>query len=358
MIDPAEAAVVEVEVEVDAEAEPETVERSVDATLEQAHGIANAISDRCRAEVRGRDDVIELVVIALLAGGHVLLEDYPGSGKTTLAKALGNSLIKTSSDAAIRTFRRIQFTPDLMPSDVTGVTFFDAKNHNFVFRPGPVFANIVLADEINRASPKVQAALLEAMAEKQVTVDDETHPLEDLFCVIATQNPLDTGGTYPLPSPQLDRFLFKIRMQHLSPEHELEVLSQLGHVDTSSMARVPVQELIDVRSAVLAEVRVDRLIHELLVQIAGALRVDKRVAQGISTRALVLAISALQMRAMMHDRNYVVPEDVRALLIPLFAHRLVLKPGTHNAEDVVTECARGPLEAAAKKTLSRYFSNS
>jgi len=323
-------------------------------TLEHARGLAATISARCRARVRGRDDVIEQVVIAILAGGHVLLEDYPGSGKTTLAKALGGSLSKASSGDSIPTFRRVQFTPDLLPSDVTGVTFFDAKNQTFVFRPGPVFANIVLADEINRASPKVQAALLEAMAEKQVTVDNETHALEDLFCVIATQNPLDTAGTYPLPIPQLDRFLFKIQMKHLTRENELEVLGQhLEGVNTSRMEKVPVQELVDVRPVICSEVKVSPQIHELLVDVAGLLRGDKRIAQGISTRALVLAVPAIQVRAMMHGRDFVSPEDLRALLIPLFAHRIVLKPGVRDAAAVVTECAVPALESAARKTLQK-----
>ncbi|MCA9583037.1 MAG: AAA family ATPase, partial [Myxococcales bacterium] len=190
-----------------------------------AHGVAKRISDRLRAVIRGRDDVIELVVIALLADGHVLLEDYPGSGKTTLARALGGSIVG-SERPDIAPFRRIQFTPDLIPSDITGTNIFDMERNAFLFRRGPIFAHIVLADEINRTSPKVQAAMLEAMAEKQVTIDNETHALDDLFFVIATQNPLDLAGTYPLPAPQLDRFLFKIAMHHIEREAELEVLDQ------------------------------------------------------------------------------------------------------------------------------------
>ncbi|MBY0523012.1 MAG: AAA family ATPase [Gemmataceae bacterium] len=186
-------------------------------TLDEARTLVRRIGESCRSKVQGRDDTIVLVLTALFADGHVLLEDHPGSGKTTLAKALGNCIAPTSDEAPIVAFRRIQFTPDLLPSDVTGVTMFDAEAREFVFRHGPIFANVVLADEINRTSPKVQASLLEAMAEKQVTVDNRTHELEELFFVIATQNPLDTAGTCPLPRAQLDRFLFKINSLDGSP---------------------------------------------------------------------------------------------------------------------------------------------
>jgi MoxR-like ATPase len=170
--------------------------------LNEAHEVARRLFDRVRAAVRGRDDVIELVLNALLSDGHILLEDFPGSGKTTLAKSLGESILDDRDEAErgyIEAFRRIQFTPDLLPSDVTGTTVFEPQNGTFTYRPGPIFAHVVLADEINRTSPKVQSAMLEAMAEKQVTVDNRTHPLDQLFFVIATQNPLDLAGTYPLP---------------------------------------------------------------------------------------------------------------------------------------------------------------
>src|SRR5689334_3813298 len=193
--------------------------------LSAAHQIVRRLRERLTSAVKGRDDVIELILVALIADGHVLLEDYPGSGKTLLAKTLGDSISDDKPDDDIPGFRRIQFTPDLLPSDVTGVTVFDATTNQFTFRRGPVFAYVVLADEINRTSPKVQAAMLEAMAEKQVTVDNTTHKLDELFFVIATQNPLDLAGTYPLPVAQLDRFLFKIRMQDVSREAELDVLA-------------------------------------------------------------------------------------------------------------------------------------
>src|SRR5215831_14558127 len=196
-------------------------------TLDDARRVADIIRARIRANVMGRDEVIELVLVSLLADGHVLLEDFPGSGKTTLAKALGHSIVDDRPEDEIADFRRIQFTPDLQPSDVTGVAVFDAATSRFHFRHGPIFAHVVLADEINRTSPKVQAAMLEAMGEKQVTVDNATHRLDELFFVIATQNPLDLAGTYPLPVAQLDRFLFKIRMTHIDRDAELAVLATL-----------------------------------------------------------------------------------------------------------------------------------
>ena len=202
----------------------EVLQSPLDDSLSGAREVAERLGARLRAAIRGRDEVVELMLIALLADGHVLLEDYPGSGKTTLARALGNALDNGSGAAGIAAFRRIQFTPDLLPSDITGTNIFDVETSKFSFRRGPVFAHIVLADEINRTSPKVQAAMLEAMAEKQVTVDNESHVLDDLFFVIATQNPLDLAGTYPLPTPQLDRFLFKIEMKHIERAAELQVL--------------------------------------------------------------------------------------------------------------------------------------
>lgn len=323
-------------------------------TLADAEKIAEIIRKRCRAVVQGRDDTIELILIALFADGHVLLEDYPGSGKTTLAKTLGESILDDLPTDPLPSFRRIQFTPDLLPSDITGVTIFDSDKNSFRFMRGPVFAYVLLADEINRTSPKVQSALLEAMAEKQVTVDNETHKLDDLFFVIATQNPLDLVGTYPLPLAQLDRFLFKIRMKHLTREAELEVLSHWKKDPPPlQMPQVARTDIVAARLLIHQQVKVSKQIHECLVDIAQTIRADKRVAQGISTRSIVLGILALQARAMLCGRDYVAAEDIEKLLIPLFCHRLDLIPGLGDPTTLLHECAAPALEKLVRGTMKR-----
>jgi MoxR-like ATPase len=326
--------------------------------LSEAHAASQRIFDRVRLAVRGRDEVIELSLISLLADGHILLEDFPGSGKTTLAKALGESISQDrplETKSRIKPFRRIQFTPDLLPSDVTGTTIFDAKSSQFSFRPGPIFAHVVLADEINRTSPKVQAAMLEAMAEKQVTVDNRTWPLDDLFFVIATQNPMDLAGTYPLPAPQLDRFLFKIKMTVIDREHELEVVRTIKERQAGPGADMPTvsrDELILARKTIREQVHVHSLIEESLVDMAFALRADRRVLQGVSTRSLVLALPAVQARAMLRGRDFVSAEDLEALLPLIFGHRLLLSAGAVEADEVISAAMAPVIERLAKASLA------
>ena len=320
-------------------------------SLDDARDLFRGLGDACRAVVQGRDEVIALVLTAMLADGHVLLEDHPGSGKTTLAKTLGDCLARPVG-GDIAACRRIQFTPDLLPSDVTGVTLFDPKANVFVFRPGPVFANVVLADEINRTSPKVQASLLEAMAEKQVTVDNTTPPLEPLFFVLATQNPLDLAGTYPLPRAQLDRFLFKIKMNYLERDAELEVLTKWrGARRQSRRLAVSPEAIVAARQVIQDEVQVGTPIQECLVDIAQALRKDRRVALGVSTRSLIQAMPALQVWALIQGRDFVSPRDVQKLATPLFSHRIELVPGVKNPDEVVMDCVNPIVEKVTRRTL-------
>ncbi len=324
--------------------------------LAGAADVVRRLHTRLTRSVIGRDAVIESIIIALLADGHVLLEDYPGSGKTTLAKALGDCLIDDQPDDEIVTIRRIQFTPDLLPADVTGTTIFDPNTNQFYFRPGPLFAHIVLADEINRTSPKVQSALLEAMAEKQTTVDNLTRRLDALFFVIATQNPLDLAGTFPLPAAQLDRFLFKIKMTHISRAAELDLLTRLSEVKAGpgdSLPRVTRTEILDARTVVEQQVYIAQPVRECLVDIADETRRSESTLQGVSTRSLVLMLPALQARALMRGRSYVGADDVEALAPLIFGHRLMVAPGAGQVEEVVARCCRRPLETLARASLRR-----
>lgn len=329
-------------------------ESDANPRLGRAEDVFRRLEGRLRHAVKGRDDVIELVLIALLADGHVLLEDYPGSGKTTLAKTLGDSIVDDIADDQIAAFRRIQFTPDLLPSDITGVSVFDAETSTFSFRRGPIFAYVVLGDEINRTSPKVQSAMLEAMAEKQVTVDNVSYQLDDLFFVLATQNPQDLAGTYPLPVAQLDRFLFKIRMEYIDRESEIEVLRtrlERRRPPGDGLPRVQRAEIIEARHLIEQEVHAGPEILACLVDIAREIRADPHVAQGISTRSLVMAVPALKARALARGRDFVSGEDVEALAPFIFAHRVSLAVPTASTQAIVKEALTRPLEALARATL-------
>ena len=325
--------------------------------LARAISLLNGLKNVVCQQVLGRDDVIELAIIALMADGHVLLEDFPGSGKTTLAKALGEAIVSGSSadegDSGILPFRRIQFTPDLLPSDVTGVPVFDSASNAFHFRHGPLFAHVVLADEINRTSPKVQAAMLEAMGEKQVTVDNVTYPLDELFFVIATQNPLDLVGTYPLPTPQLDRFLFKISMEHIDRQSELDVLDTYKdrRDRTLELATVSRDEILEARRIIDREVTISPQVKETLVDISRSLREDDRVLQGNSTRSMVLLLPALQVAAALRGRDFVSAEDIELLLPRVLGHRIELAPGVTDIDRVLADNMRDAMERLARSTL-------
>jgi len=328
----------------------------MDTEIEKAHSVISRLSNRLKTMVMGRDRVIDLLLIALLADGHVLLEDYPGSGKTTLAKTLGDSIIDDLPDDNIAGFRRIQFTPDLLPSDVTGVNVFDAEHNRFDFRRGPIFAYLVLADEINRTSPKVQSAMLEAMAEKQVTVDNVSYPLDEFFLVIATQNPLDLVGTYPLPIAQLDRFLFKIRMDYIPREEEIKVLATCRERKggpPENYPRVERREVVEARKIIEREIYIAPAINECLVDTARGIRADTSVLQGVSTRSLVLMLPAMQVAAVMKGRDYVSTEDVAYLAPYVFSHRMDLAPGVEDGAAIVQKCLKDPIEVLSRKTLQQ-----
>jgi MoxR-like ATPase len=279
----------------------------------------DAIVDNIETVIQGKRRTIELAAMCLLAKGHALIEDVPGVGKTLLARSLAKSLHSS--------FQRIQFTPDLLPSDVTGVSVWDRETSRFVFRPGPVFANVVLGDEINRASPKTQSALLEAMEERQVTVDAVTRPLGPPFMVIATQNPIEHEGTYPLPEAQLDRFMMRLGMGYPDRDKELEMLQTHGQHSTLDDLE-PVIDATDVNRMIdiASEVYVADAIRSYLVDLADATRNDSDLLLGASPRATLFLQRAARTSAATQGRHYVTPDDVKDMLHPVFNHRLILQP--------------------------------
>ncbi|MFN8521990.1 MAG: MoxR family ATPase [Chloroflexota bacterium] len=278
-----------------------------------------AIIQNVETVVVGKRSEIELTVVALACQGHVLIEDVPGVGKTMLARSLARSVGCE--------FKRVQFTPDLLPSDVTGVSIYNQKTGEFEFRPGPVVAQVVLADEINRATPKTQAALLEAMEERQITVDGVTHELPTPFIVLATQNPIEYEGTFPLPESQLDRFMLRVHLGYPRREEEIEILGrqQLAHPIESLQTVASAADLLEVHQAV-RRVHVDELIRQYIVDLAGWSRKHQDVYVGASPRASLSLYRASQAWALLHGRDYVSPDDVKALAVAAFAHRVIVQP--------------------------------
>lgn len=288
-----------------------------DADLRNVVQTAAHIARSIESVVEGKPEVVRLALIVLLAQGHLLLEDVPGVGKTTLAKTLARTL-----DCSVR---RIQFTPDLLPSDVTGVSIFNQLTHQFEFRPGAVFANIVLGDEINRASPKTQSALLECMEEQQVTVDGTTYHLASPFIVIATQNPIDMEGTYPLPEAQRDRFMARVSMGY--PDRAAEMAMLDGHAAHKPIDSItPVANAAEVASLIQAvnRVHVSSAIRQYAVDISQATRQHRDIRLGASPRATLHVIRAAKAAAALHARDYVLPDDIQDLAAPVLAHRLIL----------------------------------
>lgn len=283
----------------------------------------------------GRDETIGLVLISLICGGHVLLEDVPGVGKTMLAKCLARSL-----DCE---FKRVQFTPDLLPSDLTGINYFDQKQSEFVFRPGPLFSNIVLADEINRATPRTQSSLLECMEEGQVTVDGETRTLQKPFFVIATQNPVETRGTFPLPEAQLDRFFMRIRMGYPSHGEGMQILKRFRNSDPVTALKVIASgSAVTEAQNSFSAVKVSEAVEKYIIDIIEATRHNERITLGVSPRGSIALMKAAQVNAVLEGRDYAMPDDVKKVAVPVLAHRMILRghaiaSGTDQAEESVKE---------------------
>ena len=303
--------------------------------LDDVGRISNLLLDEVEKAVVGKRDALELLLLGLLADGHVLIEDYPGLAKTLMARSFAQV---TSMD-----FSRIQFTPDLMPSDVTGSSVYNQRESDFEFRPGPIFANLLLADEINRAPPKTQAALLEAMQERQVTSEGETRKLGPPFLVLATQNPIEYEGTYPLPEAQLDRFLLRMSVGYPTREDEWLVLSnraERGQDEIELQPLVDRQTLLDMQAAV-EKVHVSEPVGLYMVDIAAATRNAQSIQVGASPRGSLALLKLSRCRAALDGRDYVTPDDVKAVAVPALAHRLTLRPELWvqrvSAEDVVRE---------------------
>ena len=304
-------------------------------SLDELRQLAGRVLDEVERAVVGKRGALELVLLGLLADGHVLLDDYPGLAKTLIARSF--------AQATSLSFARVQFTPDLMPSDVTGSSIYNQRLGDFEFRPGPVFTNLLLGDEINRSPPKTQAALLEAMQERQVTTDGVTRPLERPFLVVATQNPIEFEGTYPLPEAQLDRFLLRLSVGYPSAEAEWRMLERRLERAADEVELVPVATPADVLAMqrAIEQVHVASSIGRYIVELVSATRTSPRVQVGSSPRGSLALLKVARAKAALAGRDFVTPEDVKAVAVPTLAHRLILRPELWvrrvRTEDVVAE---------------------
>ncbi len=303
--------------------------------LTQVQELSERVLDEVELAVVGKRQSLELVFLGFLADGHVLLEDYPGLAKTLAARSFAEVLEMD--------FARIQFTPDLMPSDVTGSSIWNQRDSDFEFRPGPIFTNLLLADEINRAPPKTQAALLEAMQERQATIEGTTHRFALPFLVIATQNPIEYEGTYPLPEAQLDRFLLRAAFGYASRDDEVNVLTRRIEraSDNVELRAVIDRETLIAMQAAIERVHVAKSVREYCVDLVTATRVSQSAAVGASPRGSLALLKLARCRAALHGRDFVLPDDVKAIAVPALAHRLILRPELWvqriTAEDVVRD---------------------
>ncbi len=308
----------------------------------------DAVADRCQnilaalgQTIVGKAHVLEQILAGVLANGHILIEDYPGLAKTLIARLFAETLDLS--------FKRIQFTPDLLPSDITGTFLFDQRQGRFEFRPGPIFTHFLLADEINRAAPKTQSALLEAMQEAQVTIDGERFPLEPPFLVIATQNPIELEGTYPLPEAQLDRFLMRVAVGYPDLEDEVEILARRRRRRDDAITAEPVTsraELVAMQAA-MEDVHVAEVTERYVVDLVRATRSDHRLALGASPRGALALLKLARALAALRRRDFVLPDDVKAMAVPALAHRLILKPELWAARVSATQVVENLLTAVA-----------
>ncbi len=288
----------------------------VDEIQQRCQGVLDAVS----RVVVGKDEVLRQIMAGILANGHILIEDYPGLAKTLIARLF--------SQALELGFSRIQFTPDLLPGDITGSSIYEQREGRFEFRRGPIFTHLVLADEINRATPKTQSALLEAMQERQVTVDGQSYVLDPPFLVIATQNPIELEGTYPLPEAQLDRFMMRIAVGYPGRDEEREMLRRRRErrQEHAEVPRVVPHDVLLAMQAALEDIHVDATLDEYIVDLVRATRDDNRVALGVSPRGALALQAIVRAEAALRGRDYVTPDDVKAMAVPVLAHRIVLRP--------------------------------
>jgi len=288
----------------------------------------------------GKNEIVRKIIANVLIGGNILLEDMPGVGKTIIAKALARSIAADEKRKPIK-FSRIQGTPDLLPYDITGVDIFDNSKNKFVFNPGPVFTDILLADELNRTTPKVQSALLQAMAEKEVTIGTRTYSLSDMFCVIATQNPVETEGTYPLPAAQLDRFTCCLKIGYPDLEHELIILNKGKSEDRLVKLKpvITIKKILQLREE-FKKIEVNKKIHSAIANICKISREYKDIRLGLSTRAGLMMIDMLRAKAYLDNRDYVIDQDLSDLAPEVWAHRIILLNPQLNARDIISKITR------------------